>query len=407
MIKFPETVTKYLSEKTKRGFYAKKKRFKFKKQALEITVVNNGIISVNQKSGAYGVFDNFGKFVKKSKCYWGGNCQILSGLTKKHTDYIDETAVFLGRGCGHFGDGLLNSTPRMWAALSTKYKNAKYVFVSNKGDALPNFYRILLHGLGIEDKNILVLQNPTKFRKIILPDQAFNVWYWSSTEFGKMYRKISDYYSKRVHTPVYDKIYVSRGAMPIRRPFGEQQLENIFKKNGFKIIYPETFPLEKQIALMSHCKVLAGAAGTALHLSLFMKPGGTVIWLKRNANPKNDNAGLQHMLCQTNGITLFLIEGSIEQKMTGHCTHCPQILGITEYCRTFLDDNGYKYTDKDIRFDEVEWSKYSAARSEYELAHGNEISIKIRRKFIKITACFIPGRLNRQKYRSWMKEILL
>jgi hypothetical protein len=51
--------------------------------------------------------------------------------------------------------------------------------------------------------------------------------------------------------------------------WGEKIVETIFKDKGYKIVYPETLPVKKQIALMKNCKSLAGISGSALHLSLF------------------------------------------------------------------------------------------------------------------------------------------
>ena len=45
-------------------------------------------------------------------------------------------------------------------------------------------------------------------------------------------------------------------------------------------------PLAHQVAAIKNAKVLAGCGGTALHLALFMKPGGRVVQIKRKYRDK-------------------------------------------------------------------------------------------------------------------------
>ena len=57
--------------------------------------------------------------------------------------------------------------------------------------------------------------------------------------------------------------------------------------------------MTEQIALVKNARVLAGCAGTALHLALFMAPGGVVVQIKRNARAKC-NADIQNLINKTN-----------------------------------------------------------------------------------------------------------
>ena len=141
--------------------------------------------------------------------------------------------------------------------------------------------------------DILILNETTQFRRVYVPVQGFNIPVYSSAAFGKTYDAIAA--AVKQPKQIYEKIYVSRMAMQSRRTFGESVVQIIFEKNGYKIICPETLPLVEQIGLVKNARVLAGCAGTALHLALFMAPGGVVVQIKRNARAKC-NADIQNLI---------------------------------------------------------------------------------------------------------------
>ena len=164
-------------------------------------------------------------------------------------------------------------------------------------------------------------------------------------------------------------------------------------------------PLEKQIALIKNCKWLAGCAGTALHMSLFMKKGGTVIQMKRN-KVYDDNAPTQYLLNKTNGLNSVFINSSIERVRSGHGSFMPQIIGMNDNLVAFFKDFGFKTNNEDFESDIEAMKEYEQALQEYQSVHGTKFWEICKRKFVRISACFIPGRYNRSVYRRWLKNKL-
>ena len=72
----------------------------------------------------------------------------------------------------------------------------------------------------------------------------------------------------------------------------------------------------------------------------------------------------------------------------------------------FFDKYGFKYTDNDLKFDDVAWRQYKAALAEYNKTHGNVLLRRLKRLVIKITSCFVPNRRARSAYRTWLKKVL-
>ena len=190
-----------------------------------------------------------------------------------------------------------------------------------------------------------------------------------------------------------------------RRTFGEERIQKIFQRNGYKVIYPETMPFAQQIAMVKNCRYLAGCAGTALHLAMFMAPGGTVIQLKRNTDIV-DNIVAQHVINQTIGLNLILIWASVETQSSIHFSPQPQIIGITPYLHKFLDDYGFKYSARDLQPATNAMAEYDAQLCKYNNARKKTLSQKIRVAIIKLVTNPIPYRGPRERLRHKLKKVL-
>jgi len=367
--------------------------------------IQNGIIA-NEHEHGFGVFDDKYKFVKSSfQCHRGRRGQFIPKFNHDNIPYVDADVLYLCYlGKMAFGHFLIEHLNRAWLLLNKKYANLKVVIVNEHGvEKIPNYMYELVEFLGVKHDDIIVLNKTTRFRNVYIPSQQFDVKCFSSYVFGKIYDKISKNIPS--NKTKCDKIYVSRAKMPDdRKTWGEEKIQNIFKKNGYHIIYPETLPLKQQIAYVKDCKYLAGCAGTALHLALFMKSGGTVIQIKRNSIIKSDNACVQYLINETKKINTTIVYGSVETKPTEHWSPVPQLIGVTDYMKQFFNDNHFKYTDKDIVLEKSDIQNYELelSKRDFKPHFGNYL----KRQLIHYSSCFIIGRENRANYRKWLAKVI-
>lgn len=370
---------------------------------VHISEYHNGII-VNEKLHGFGVFDENFHFVKSSAQVRKNNGNFYPKFNHDDIPYIDADAVFVGNVYNQFGHFLLEHMNRAYAALDEKYKNMKYVLINNKSvNPVPEYMFILLELLGIKRDNIIILEQTTRFRNVYVPDQGFNLPVYSSWKFGETFDKIAQNVDDS--KPGFEKVYVSRAKLKERKTYGEEKIQKIFERNGYKVIYPETMSLIDQIKTIKGCKFLAGCAGTALHMCLFMKEGGTVIQIKRNTLNK-DSASTQYLINETKKLNSVFIQASIENVRTDHGSNMPQIVGANEHMKEFFKDFEFVTTDKDFEKDDSAISEYTKALSEYQSLHGTKAVEVIKHKIVRITSCFIPGRYNRSVYRRWLKKKL-
>lgn len=308
-------------------------------------------------------------------------------------NFIDEHVIFMGGGYvfRHFGHFLLEGLSRTYPLIDKKFKHKKLVFVVNKKiKKLPSYVLDMLSGLGVTQKDIILIHKTTMFAGVFVPPQSSVIGKYISNTMIKVLNTISNNLENR-RLQTYDKIYLSRSKMNDGRTFGESGIEKIFANNGYKIIWPETLPLCDQITLAHNCRVMAGTAGTALHLAMFMKPGGTVIQIKRNTLV-GDNAQNQYNICNLNKLNFIYIAGSIEKRPTAHFTDVPQIVGVTPYLKEFFDDNKFKYTLDDICRDKTSWKLYEKQLRKYKIKQCYNKVMKVIIRIISLVGITKYGR---------------
>ncbi len=340
----------YASNRYKRFFAKSIGDIKFTR-TLRIQAIDNATVIIEPTTQRFGVFDDNGSLIQASLQLRNKIVQEPPKFTPP-TNFLDIEAVYIGTLEDHFGHFLLEHTNRLYPLLQAKYKNMKYIILNNRNlPTVPDFVFDFLQMLGIKQSDVYVINDNIKVKRLYVPPVAFEIPNMSSSAFGKTFDAAAAH-AQPAHQ--IEKIYVSRERLPERATFGEQQIQRVFEKNGFTVIYPEQLSLYEQICYMKHCKCLAGIAGSALHLSLFMPCGGTVIQIKRNKLPA-DNANTQYLLCKTKNCDFVLVDCAREILPTHHWSEFPQIIGPTKYLEQFLRDFQFTYDaqhfvcDKSVR----------------------------------------------------------
>ncbi len=368
-----------------------------------VVKIENATIVVDPKTIAYGVFDAKGKFISQSLQFRGKTHQFIPKSIPNDAPFIDCDAVLVGNIYPHFGHFLVEQMNRLFGGIG-KQHDTKFVFMDNRGIGAQNFVYEFMAAFGVKKSDIIIVAQPTRFSRLYIPSQTLNIK--NATIDKKMplgYQTMAD------NTPGagYERVYMSRSKLPeSMRTFGEEKIQQIFAQNGYKIIYPETMTIAEQIAAVRDAKYLAGCAGTALHWALFMKPGGTVITLKRN-KARDSFVQTQYMFNQACGLKSVFVWASIEQHKSQHGgNHAPQIIGVNDYVKQFFDDFDFKYTASDIAPDSDSMNAYMAQYDKYVSENGGRFYNSFARHLVKIISCFIPGRINRNRARKWMKSKL-
>lgn len=150
-------------------------------------------------------------------------------------------------------------------------------------ESYKNFGR-LLEILGIDVDKIRLIDRPTRFEKIILPDESFVIDNnMKHVKFNNTYRETIDRvknFALKNRTPVSNKkIYYLYN----RHSLGEEHMAEYFKSKGYEIVRPENLSLEEQLNLLINCDSFASTLGSISHNSIFLRNGTEAVFIPRAA----------------------------------------------------------------------------------------------------------------------------
>lgn len=140
-----------------------------------------------------------------------------------------------------------------------------------------NFWQ-LLESLGIPREKFLLIDKPTRFARVFVPDACFGMVdkkYCYTQEFVNLINRLPNL--QPPENVNIEKVYFSRLAFQSPKDFNEIELENLFYNQGFSIIYPEQLDFLSQLAILQNCTIFAATDGSIAHNSLFLKPGTRTI----------------------------------------------------------------------------------------------------------------------------------
>lgn len=198
---------------------------------------------------------------------------------KQIDEYIDKEVILSGLYMGHFGHCIMEGLNRLWFLLkNNSINNYCYISQVDRDDYL-NLFKLFW----IKAENLIRITRNTQFKKIIIPSASMRLYDRYSDEYKETLNKISS----NIKPSKYKKIYISRSQdiIGFTQTIGEENIENIFKNNDFKILYPAREKLETAISLMKGAEVV----GTNMHNILFAKDNIKTINLDRS----NNGAGFQ------------------------------------------------------------------------------------------------------------------
>lgn len=333
---------------------------KFFEQKLKVETIKNGYI-LPKKKGKGGVIDSNKDFVNLS--YHNGEFFKFGGTYNipKHVEFVDDTIIYLGVFIKQWGHFILDSLSRAWfinTFSSYQREKIKVAFIK-KDKPISGNYLEALKLLGIEENNIVEVDKPVKYRKIIIPQMAMNAKHEYNNEYPKIFKTmISNAKIKDIVVP--KKVYLSRTHLRKARKneFGEINIENNFRLNEYSTIHPEEKSLVEQIAIFQKSKEIVCLNGSIPFNVVFSNPSLKLIIINKTSIPHLNIK----VLLKMEKITPVYLNGYIEP-----FKNFPKTLGDGPFILTFSPDlvkyfnaRNYKYTN-DNGLTKVIYIKYTIA----------------------------------------------
>ncbi|MBQ6298374.1 MAG: DUF563 domain-containing protein [Selenomonadaceae bacterium] len=327
----------------------------FVDKELGFSVVENGTILprkyISPGKNIGGIINNAGKSIQGSFVHRGVTIDYTppSALVK----YRPETVVYLGAVHDVWGHQISDSVKYLYFLKSLvferEFKKCPLVYVSVVNienvllDSSYQNFRRLLEILEIDPDRLQQINQPTKFDKIILPDESF---YYDTEknvrQFTKEYRETIDslknFAIKNWMPTSSKKIYYFYGR---REQIGEERLAEYFKSKGYEIVSPEKFTLDEQLNLLINCENFASTIGSTSHNSIFLRDGVQTIFIPRIAKQFNS---YQSALNCVNSINAIYVDSTLSLFGSAYAGYC---FIVSKQLKKFFGDkfNGYEERD--------------------------------------------------------------
>ena len=236
---------------------------------MALEQVENGIILPRIDAGDYpmwglgGVCDKDNNFV--DLCFYDGGWATHGGKYEWDNEtFCDKTAVYFGYFFPHWGHFQVDQIGRLWYfAQAVKEEDVVLAYLGDE-DPSGNFLQFL-ELAGVRADQLMRITEPTRFKKVIVPEFSCKSCVWYSKEYVSIFDTIAQTVENEGFTcDVPKKIYFSRlGFNKAKQSeFGEENLAAWLLSNGYEPISPEKLTLRQQVYIWNHAKAIACLDGS-------------------------------------------------------------------------------------------------------------------------------------------------
>ena len=353
----------YINEIEREEFKAVLDRQYFQDRELLTEQIERGVILPYVKAAdglTYGgVTDSDGKFLELSRDeeITGSDFTNYPYTEREEITYLDEDVIYLGPYKEQWGHFITSVISRLWYITKNPKDKVKIAYpageYSFRSEGIRGNYLGFLKLLGFQEDRIIRVEEPIRFRRIVVAERAHVPETYYTSEFRDFYEDLKS--RVRTDLAVYSKIYLTRCGNETldSHDFGEEQLKEVFEKNGFHVLEPSAYTIEEQIWIIKNADVIATVSGSLTHNLVFAKDGVELIILRRQGYPM-----LTH-----------LFQGAINHMRKAKVTHIetsirllpvngagPNIFYISEELIRYLKDKEFEYIPEQKQIES--WRRY-------------------------------------------------
>lgn len=329
---------------------------RFSEHVLQIKKISQAILlppdNWNPKTGGFqgGVYDCKGNFVtglirERQKA---GAYEVVSvyPVTETEIAYIEENVIFGGILIGHFEYFILECLSRLWYVLQKKELDKRIVFLA--GLEVCEWYYKFFDLFGLPHERILLIEKPTRFSTVIVPEESVHNWYKYTKEYLLPYRVIVKQAQNRMAgNSLWKKIFLTS------KDLFNSQSNNIkeiyfckfFAAHGFITVALETLPLAEQVALVSQADEIVAVMGALTHWAIFCRPGTKFTMLTRT---HNDILGSQCLINEASGVDWYIVDTAINLNY-GNCAD-DELMSYSKGCwQEYVQEHYGELDDRQLK----------------------------------------------------------
>lgn len=211
-------------------------------------------------------------------------------VKNENIEHVNKTVVYINYFRKHWGHFLMDVVGRLWYALDSD-KDTLFVYtVDSEGEnEISGNYLEFLELLGIERNQLVKINRPTSFDKVVIPESSIYPGKYYTQEYREIFKRVTYQAIKKIKDsgiPKFldvKKVYCSRSnfAPAKRRENGEHFIEEVFNNNGYSSVYMETLTLTQQIYILNNADSVAALSGSLPHNLLFVQQHNNFIILNK------------------------------------------------------------------------------------------------------------------------------
>lgn len=255
-----------------------------------------------------------------------------------------ETVVYGGFLFPHFGHMIGEGLARLHWYVDNQATKYKFIFFYEYHQGEFKLYNIL-EAVGITKDRMEFITEPTRFDKIIVPQEA--IYLLSHYRIGGY--RIFDFMRERIVPTSYNKVYLSgtsKDGVSPKLNLNEQYFEDFFGRRGYEVVHPEALPFEEQVALMAGAEEVVCTSGSLPLLTAFCKPKVKLVILSRV-----DGQAAMFPMLQARETDFYIVDVHYDFLPANLNVNCVYLLGPTKYFTDYLDKAGIEYTPDEVSFD--------------------------------------------------------
>lgn len=173
---------------------------------------------------------------------------------------------------GHFGHVTTEQLSHMWGWESARERNpAVRPIVSVTRSGMPAFQRQLFSALGIDPDSIELIRpdEAVHVESIITSTPAFENPHFVDLDMRRVWQNLLHGFPPDVATGRPEKVFISRKPGTPRAASNCLEIERLFEKHGFVVVYPEDLSYAEQAHTFAAAKVIGGFTGSGMFTMMF------------------------------------------------------------------------------------------------------------------------------------------
>lgn len=167
---------------------------------------------------------------------------------------------------GHFGHIMTEQVSRLWAWPEVKkaVPEAKVLLGARKGREIRSWEYLILEAAGVAREDVVAISRPMRVERLLSPSPMLSNPDYVHPAIADTWLRIGDALAATETPRELPRRFFCTRRIPKRGCRNTEEVEALFKAQGFEIVLPETLPLGVQVQLFRQAEVVAGYAGSGL-----------------------------------------------------------------------------------------------------------------------------------------------